>query len=71
MTKSEKVALINATILNERNDLARKSGAEAYLNPQGNIRYRHSLKGYAQRATFSEILGLLHGIDIRALREAI
>jgi hypothetical protein len=71
MTKAEKVSFINSTIANERNELARKLGCEAYLNDAGQIRYRECSKGYARRATFTELLGFLHGQDIRALRTVL
>lgn len=71
MTKTKKVALINQTIANERNACAREVGVEAYLNEAGQIRYRERSMGYARRATLREVLGFLHGQDIRALRAVI
>jgi hypothetical protein len=71
MTKTEKVALINATIANERNAHARDKGCEAYLNDAGNIRYRDRSKGYPRRITLAELFGHMHGLDIRALKAAI
>lgn len=50
------------------NEFARSKGAEAYVNERGQLRYRDCLKGYPRRVSYSELLSLLHGEDIRALR---
>ena len=71
MTKADQVALINQTIAKERNAYARSVSAEAYLNGDGQIGYRESIKGYARRATRFELFALLHGEDIRALKAAL
>ena len=71
MTKANKVALINATIANERNALARSLGVEAYLNDEGNVRNRERSKGYARRASLQDVFGFLHGQDIRALKAVL
>jgi len=71
MTKTAKVILINQTIANERNELARKMGCEAFLDEAGNIRYRERSKGYPRRCTFFELLGFLHGQDMRTLKAAL
>ncbi len=68
MTRQTKADAINRVIQNERNEFARQMGAEAYVNEAGQLRYRDTAKGYVRRISYAEILGHLHGEDIRALR---
>lgn len=70
MTKAEKAAAINAVIQGSRGEFARSKSAEAYVREDGKLRYRANMVGYVQKMTFAQLLGLLHGHDIQALKAA-
>lgn len=69
MTKQEWIDRVNETIANERNEYARQNGAKAYMQ-DGKVRYLDCKNGYERRITFRELLGLLHGEDMRSLANA-
>jgi len=69
MTKQAWVELVNATIQNERNALARSVSAVAALR-DGKVVYFDNDAGYTRRVTFAQIMSHLHGADIRALKAA-
>jgi hypothetical protein len=72
MTKQEKVEMINAAV--GRSEVAVRLGALAELREDGTLRYstlypnRPQSRRYVQ---LRDILSLLHGSDIRAIRAAI
>ena len=70
MTKSDKVALINAAIAKDRNSYARSIYALAYM-ANGRIYYRDEKPGYVRRISLREMLCHLHGEDIRAIRAVL
>jgi hypothetical protein len=64
MTKREKAQLINKYL--ETSELAKKYNAKAVILEDGRIEYRMT-KRYEMRVTFSKILNLLNGPEMREL----
>lgn len=68
MTKQEKVKLINEAL--QKSSTAQEAQAVAEVLPNGRIEYR-KLSGngrYMMKASFREMLALMWGADMRALK---
>jgi len=69
MTKQEKVNLINEAL--RRSSWAQEVQAVAEVLPAGRIEYRKLSNGgrYMVKASFREMLALMHGEDMRRLHQ--
>lgn len=67
MTKAEQVAQINQIIAGPRGEVAREKGASAAL-VGGKVLYTDRKSGHERKISRFELLGYLHGEDIRTLK---
>lgn len=67
-TKQAKVDEINQAL--NRSSIAVKCKAEAFITEDGRIEYRmlNRVSQYTMKISFSDMLSLLHGADMRALK---